>query len=1419
MKKEKKAKGKGKAIIEIALAVVILALVFVVMVQMGSAEVQTASLNGDYGSNKDTNTIIIQDAEIEIEAEKTEPIEFEDVLFTVRAPPNQLFNFSTTHSEDVVMTSKEDNPLCLAPGEVVTMDTVGGTFSATTDEDGLFKFVVFFFENRTYTFRVWYDAATYEDAEENKKDDIDINVSEFEVEIKVSDNAVAEIGEEVVIRGISNIGKSVDIVINDLLEFDNVTGSGTGMDGLYGVSIYTVPTFIASDAFSDGEIGIKAKGDEFEINAPGGKIVFDMPSTCIIGENVAVKGSASEGDSVDIAMDDIVKAVDIPIENGTFYTVISTAGYSPGSYKIEGFIDGNYSIGEDVSGQESDGYTTILLIFSGLTVNISTNVTVPGGSFVINGTATSTDYVDLITISPKGGGGTGLYEKSYPDVPGITNESIPVRNNSFSRTINVSEHANVGKYVIWVSVPGRDGYYGNWYGEGVNTSDKLIKQIIEDFCGGDTDGLRSKTQDQILAILEDATIDVVGNDDLASIAELNIGEREFEARWNTTGKEAGVYEIDVYVDCKVLTSEMEGTNVEDVISEYGLEPDDKAWIVLVNQFSSGLSKGSDDLYLDINKAFVGMEEAGIPTSPEEGNYNDYLYHPDHWYNRGKGVIGDNASVTYKVLIGEMLNFTGNCTGKTIVGYAPEEIEGKTYGTASHDYYTEYELAVEGTYYVDVDANSSYDTGIDVLLSVEEPKMRVKIRDEKGKEIESTTIGKNITVDLETNLFDDDVVKLKVKDQDGLVCTYFSDTIKNVNGKTISTVGWRTGTYELWVETVEDKARGLDIESARYTITLRKPEIEIESEMELPPVGEEVVFTVIAPPYAFFNFSASHPEDVVMAAKGNNPLNLSEGEEVRMDEVGGAFNATTDYEGLYNFVVYFTEGRIYTFRVWYDAPTYEAAWHRDQIDIEVGEITTAVTVPDTSVVVVGEDVTIRGISPAGDCVDIYIDGFLWFDDEPLIDGEFEVILDTCGMVVGSHDVHVYVDCPFSIWDEDELPEGIEEDGSKELRLVSPGLLAKQRRNVVAVGDDYIVEGMATGVDEVDVVLIGPNGFTAVPLGVENGLEFLSTSVSEGNAFNEDICIPDDADFGEYKVGVFTPGRDGVYGTTWCGEGELLDAILAEYGIEVEDLVGKNQTQLLDMITAATIDKVGSDDLAEILNFTTELPYVRFSDVRDVPVGEPLKVNGVTNRVPGTTITINSTIEYLTPHPHLIPAKVKWPSPNYGVFNVTINTTDAKSGTYTLIADDGEGNINITTVEILPAISIFDTGPGTYPSIFGMHNGTIIPSQDINVSKLYTYPCPGTGGHTEHIKIWNTSNWNVTATWNGYAGDWHNISFNETFVLYKNEEYNYTIKTGSYPQIIHNQTHTTLDGSFINCTEFTDANGKIHDNWIPAIKLFK
>jgi cardiolipin synthase len=136
--------------------------------------------------------------------------------------------------------------------------------------------------------------------------------------------------------------------------------------------------------------------------------------------------------------------------------------------------------------------------------------------------------------------------------------------------------------------------------------------------------------------------------------------------------------------------------------------------------------------------------------------------------------------------------------------------------------------------------------------------------------------------------------------------------------------------------------------------------------------------------------------------------------------------------------------------------------------------------------------------------------------------------------------------------------------------------------------------------------------------------------------------------------------------------------------------------------------------------------------------------------------------------------------------------------------------------LPSVAVFNTGAGTYPSIFGTHNGTIMPNQTITVSQLYTYPCTGSGGHTEYVRIWNKT-WNVTANWAGYQGDWHNISFDVPFILNANETYNYTIRTGSYPQIIHEPEFNATGGK-ITCTEFIDANGNRYDDWIPAIKLW-
>ena len=133
------------------------------------------------------------------------------------------------------------------------------------------------------------------------------------------------------------------------------------------------------------------------------------------------------------------------------------------------------------------------------------------------------------------------------------------------------------------------------------------------------------------------------------------------------------------------------------------------------------------------------------------------------------------------------------------------------------------------------------------------------------------------------------------------------------------------------------------------------------------------------------------------------------------------------------------------------------------------------------------------------------------------------------------------------------------------------------------------------------------------------------------------------------------------------------------------------------------------------------------------------------------------------------------------------------------------------------NMFDTREGTYPSISGVHRGIITLNQTTIVSKMYTYPCIGTGGHSEYVRIYNESGTIAEAHWDGYTGDYHNISFDTTFILEAGKRYNYTIRTGSYPQIHHTDALPTASG-WINCTEFVDANGKSHDDWIPAIRLF-
>jgi C1A family cysteine protease len=149
------------------------------------------------------------------------------------------------------------------------------------------------------------------------------------------------------------------------------------------------------------------------------------------------------------------------------------------------------------------------------------------------------------------------------------------------------------------------------------------------------------------------------------------------------------------------------------------------------------------------------------------------------------------------------------------------------------------------------------------------------------------------------------------------------------------------------------------------------------------------------------------------------------------------------------------------------------------------------------------------------------------------------------------------------------------------------------------------------------------------------------------------------------------------------------------------------------------------------------------------------------------------------------------------------------------DDGVWSTEDTKNLTINQHEVFDTCAGGYPSISGTHNGTITPNQDITVQKMYTYPCTGTGGHTKSARIYGNGV-DKSASWTGYSGDWHNLTFSASFTLEAGKTYNYEITTGSYPQIIHEHSKPVTGGT-ITCTTFVDANGKEYNNGIPAIRL--
>ncbi|MCK4528209.1 hypothetical protein KAW18_12630 [candidate division WOR-3 bacterium] len=269
--------------------------------------------------------------------------------------------------------------------------------------------------------------------------------------------------------------------------------------------------------------------DTVHISVVKKKVTFHMPDTCVIGNDLVINGTSTAGDTVDIAIDDVIVKTDIPIdENGIFKKELPTPDTRgtgvEDDIEIEAFINTNYVVGQRIADFNDDGSTTVSMVSGGLTVQSSSEAAALGDSFILSGTAPGSDAVDIIVVAPRGGGGKGVdpSNSALNGLPsGITYETASTsgKSDAFSIEVNVQKNADTGTYLVFVLSPGKDGVYGR-----LDTGD-LLEGLKTTYAGRDLKNLAGKTQEQLEAIITDATIGTAGSDDFMKVLRIKIGER------------------------------------------------------------------------------------------------------------------------------------------------------------------------------------------------------------------------------------------------------------------------------------------------------------------------------------------------------------------------------------------------------------------------------------------------------------------------------------------------------------------------------------------------------------------------------------------------------------------------------------------------------------------------------------------------------------------------------------------------------------------------------------------------------------------------------------------------------------------------------------------------------------------------------
>jgi hypothetical protein len=587
---------------------------------------------------------------------------------------------------------------------------------------------------------------------------------------------------------------------------------------------------------------------------------------------------------------------------------------------------------------------------------------------------------------------------------------------------------------------------------------------------------------------------------------------------------------------------------------------------------------------------------------------------------------------------------------------------------------------DGAFFVNFLNQTTYDA----QLSISEPIIPLELKVGTRK-VSSITVGTSLTIDTAgMNLFAEDRVDLiiigpygqiKYDDMNDQQFTNISvaQLISYYGDNNFETAGWSLGDYTFQVKTRSDVACGLEAESAIQELKLEIGKIAIVAETTTTVELTTVKLTVrgIADDPIRVESSPLSRDVMFMEGIDDTPTGAS--------YHGNWFADTIDADGIKRYAVEFHDTGTYTIKVTVTGGDREG--DSDTVDITVLEKEVTFDLPYT--VVIGDKITIKGISTSGTYASVYIDDTLYKKLVNIVieDGEFcqEVRTTDIGMdIPGIVNLKAWIDCGKA---EGEERPTRSPDGEDAILLSKPTLTAELSVPAVALEDDFSVIGTAKGQTEVTMLSVPPRGGGGKSL-LDKGQKGLSprkasVTMTDGT-FSKKMTVQEDADSGVYYIIVLSSGMDGVWGMT--GQYDLEAALDQKYHISCLTCEGSSNicTKTQDQVVAILEDLTqtpGSDDLMQILTLKVgDIDSLTLNPIADVVVGYPLVVTGETSRKGGSIIWITVKKLYDEIVPQAAIAKDN-------AFSATFDTIGAPPGTYTVKANDGYGYTTSTSVNII------------------------------------------------------------------------------------------------------------------------------------------